>query len=116
MSTTSPENLPTNIIDIEAAIAKLESNLEKNINAQPLLKAVGMHIIIIALNAGAELKTHTAPGPISVQVIRGLVSFRTVETVHELVAGQILTLEANIPHSVYALERSVFLVTKSIPA
>lgn len=104
-----------NITDVATAIADLESDLEKSINAQPLYKTVGMQIMLIALDAKAELKRHTATGPISVQVIKGSISFRTDETAHDLTSGQLLTLEGNIPHSVYGNERSIFLVTKSIP-
>ncbi|HET8829848.1 MAG TPA: hypothetical protein VFM79_10935 [Pelobium sp.] len=115
MKTTTKTNSPVLITDLEAAIMSLESDLEKSINAQPLFKTLGMQIMLIALDAKAELVRHTAPGPISVQVIKGSISFRTDETVHDLAIGGLLTLEGKIPHSVYGNERSIFLVTKSIP-
>lgn len=116
MSTELPPNLSVNVIDFASAITYLESELDKSksINAQPLYKTLGMQIILIALESEAELKKHTAPGPISVQVIKGSICFRT-ETANDLTSGQLLTLEGNVPHSVYAYERSIFLVTKSIP-
>ena len=110
-----PTNSPLNIIDVAAAMTEMESDLEKSINAQQIHQTVGMQIMLIALDAKAELKRHTAPGPISVQVIKGSISFRTDETAHDLTSGQLLTLEGNIPHSVYGNESSIFLVTKSIP-
>ncbi len=115
MKNTSQTDLPGNISDFSTAIKALEPEAGKSIQAQKLYKTAGMEILLIALDAQAELKRHTAPGPISVQVIRGSISFRTDESAQELTAGQLLTLEANVPHSVFAAERSIFLVTKSIP-
>src|SRR5690606_4157723 len=37
-------------------------------NAITLFKSDGMRVVLIALHAGSEMKTHTAPGIISVQV------------------------------------------------
>lgn len=116
MDQTSSSNISSKIIDINAAIRNLESDPEKPVNAQPLYKSAEMHIILIALKAQAELKRHTAAGPISVQVLKGSISFRTDENSNDLTIGQLLTLEGNVPHSVFANENSLFLVTKSIPA
>jgi quercetin dioxygenase-like cupin family protein len=116
MKETSTSNLSANILDISAAIRDLESDLEKTVNALPLYKSLELNIMLIALKAQAELKRHTAPGTISVQVIKGSISFRTDDNSNDLTIGQLLTLEGNVPHSVYAYESSVILVTKSIPA
>lgn len=115
MEDTSQINLPGNISDFSAAIKELEAEPAKSIKTQKLYKTAGMEILLIALDAQTELKRHTAPGPISVQVIEGSISFRTDELAQDLLVGQLLTLEANVPHSVYSNERSIFLVTKSIP-
>lgn len=115
MKTELLPNSSINIIDVAAAIKALESDSEKSINAQPLHKSMGMQIMLIALDSKAELMKHTAPGPISVQVLKGSISFRTDETAHDLTIGQLITVEGNVPHSVYAYERSIFLLTKSIP-
>ncbi|MFA4868921.1 MAG: cupin domain-containing protein [Pedobacter sp.] len=115
MENTSQIDLKGNISDFSATIKALETEPGKSIQVQKLYKTKGMEILLIALDGQAELKKHTAPGPISVQVIRGSISFRTDESAKELTTGQLLTLEGNVPHSVFAAERSIFLVTKSIP-
>jgi len=114
MKTATPTNA-VNIIDLETAVKDLDSDLGKNINAQLLHKTTGMQIMLIGLDAKAELKRHSASGPISLQIIKGSISFRTDDTSYDLTNGQLLSLEANEPHSVYAYERSIFIVTKSIP-
>src|SRR5690606_38577856 len=40
-------------------------------NAITLFKSDGMRVVLIALHAGSEMKTHAAPGIISVQVLEG---------------------------------------------
>ena len=108
----TPEILSSNVISLDTAIQQLNVDLSKNINTLSLYKGKGMSIILVALNPEAELKKHTAAGPISVQVIAGSISFHTDQDSKNLVVGQILTLEAGVPHSVYAKQRSIFLVTK----
>lgn len=105
---------PLNIIDVETAIQNLESDLDKSVNALCLYKTDGTQIMLITLKSQAELKRHSAPGPISVQVLKGAISFRTDEIAQELSIGQLLTLEANVPHSVVATDARAFLVTKSM--
>jgi quercetin dioxygenase-like cupin family protein len=80
-------------------------------NAITVFKTNGLRIVLIALQAGAEMKTHTAPGIISVQVLEGQITFTTEAETMELSQGKMLALHARIPHSVFAKEESVFLLT-----
>ncbi|MGN7204649.1 cupin domain-containing protein [Pedobacter sp. SAFR-022] len=80
-------------------------------NAITIFKTDGMRIVLMALKKGAELKTHTAPGIISVQVLEGYIDFSTELQKSPRKTAQMLTLHAGIPHSVLALEDSVFLLT-----
>ncbi len=80
-------------------------------NAITVFKTTGMNIVLIALHAHAELKTHTAPGTISVQVLDGTIKFNTPVESLEIKKGQLLTLHAGVSHSVLATEETVFLLT-----
>ena len=115
MNANTKTKSSVSVLDLARAIKDLEARLDKNINTYPLYTEVGMQIVLIALHAHVELKRHTAPGPISVQVVKGRVSFRTDDGEHELDSTQLLTLEAQVPHCIYAHQRSIVLVTKSIP-
>ncbi|MCC3155339.1 cupin domain-containing protein [Hymenobacter sp. BT770] len=84
-------------------------------NSITLLKSEGLRILLLALQPGAQLKEHTAPGPISVQVVEGHVTFHTEQQTAELTEGQMVSLHAGIPHSVTAREESVFLLTIATP-
>ncbi|WP_210521585.1 cupin domain-containing protein [Hymenobacter terricola] len=85
-------------------------------NAITLLKTNGLRVVLLALHAGAELKTHTAPGVLSLQVLEGRLSFQTEPQAAELTRGELLTLHAGIPHRVTAHEDSVFLLSIAMAA
>ncbi len=70
-----------------------------------------MRIVLLALHKGAELKKHTAPGSISVQVLEGEIKFSTEEQSLQLIEGNMIALHSGLPHSVVAVKESVFLLT-----
>lgn len=80
-------------------------------NAITVFKSQGMNIVLIALHKGAEMKRHSAAGMISLQVLDGLILFNTDDESREMGKGQMLALHEKIPHSLMALEESVFLLT-----
>ena len=80
-------------------------------NAITVFKSECLRLVLIALHAGAELPTHTADGTISVQVLEGSIRFGTSGESVQLGKGQLVTLHEKIPHSVLALEESLFLLT-----
>lgn len=80
-------------------------------NAITVYKTNGLRIVLIALHAGAEMPKHTADGIISLQVLEGQIKFTTDQESVELGKGQMLALHERIPHSVMALQETVFLLT-----
>ena len=79
--------------------------------ARTLLKNGPLRVTLILLHAGGEIADHTAPGPITVQVLRGSIRFRVEDNEQRLAAGQIISLAAGIHHSVAADEDAEFLLT-----
>lgn len=80
-------------------------------HSMPLFKTDRMRVMLIALRAGAALSSHRADGPITVQVIEGRITFSAESQTVTLAAGQMLSLQAGLPHAVNAPEESVFLLT-----
>jgi quercetin dioxygenase-like cupin family protein len=104
------------LIDLNTAKDQIKDEKawkEGDRNAITLFKSDGMRIVLIALHAGAEMKTHTAPGIISVHVLEGKITFQTELQAAKLTKGQLLTLHKEIPHSVLAEEDATFLLTLS---
>ncbi len=84
---------------------------ESDHNSITIFKSDNMRIVLIGLHEGAELKTHTANGVISVQVLEGYIKFTTEPETVELHKGQMLALHKNVPHSVLALNETFFVLT-----
>lgn len=88
---------------------------DKDRNAMTIFNNQDMSIVLLAFHQGAELKTHTAAGIISVQVLEGKIRFVTADETVERRKGEMLTLHEKIPHSVFAVEETVFLLTHVKP-
>ena len=80
-------------------------------NAITIFKTTGLHIVLIALHESAEMARHVADGIISVQVLEGRVQFNTDGKSVELSTGQMLALHEGIPHSILAINETIFLLT-----
>lgn len=80
-----------------------------------LVKTADLELIRLVLPAGKEIPSHKAPGEITVQCLEGRVLFTADDKTQELVAGQLLYLSANEPHSVKAVEDCSLLVTLLLP-
>lgn len=102
------------LLSLKTQIKEEESYKNGDRNAITIFKSEGMRIVLIALHEGAEMKTHTAPGVISIQVLEGNISFKTEQKTADRTAGQMLALHAGISHSIVAKKDSVFLLTLSL--
>lgn len=100
-------DLPRFIKQIKEETAWKESDR----NAITVFKTNGLRIVLIALHKGIEIVRHTADGIISVQVLEGKMQFNTDQQSVELSKGQMLALHERIPHSVLAIEETIFLLT-----
>lgn len=73
----------------------------------------GTKEIRINIEKGAVMKEHQAPGAISVQILRGAIEFGV--NGENIVLGELdmITLDANVPHSLLALENSIVRLSLS---
>lgn len=111
-----PIDSPLLLIDLPGLIDQIKSEdaWQKNDrNAITVFKTNGINTVLVALHANAEMQTHTAPGILSLQLLDGAIDFNTPDENVKITKGQLLTLHAEIPHSVLATEESVFLLTIS---
>jgi quercetin dioxygenase-like cupin family protein len=100
-------NLPQFIAQIKSEKTWCEG--EKN--SITIFKSDLMKIVLIGLHKNAELKKHTAQAQISVQVLEGEVQFSIVEKQLLLTKGQMISLQPNISHALYAEKESFVLLT-----
>ncbi|HUE73111.1 MAG TPA: cupin domain-containing protein [Pirellulaceae bacterium] len=79
-----------------------------------LLSTPTLQIVQLHLSAGKEIPPHSAPGEITVQLMRGRVSFHVDGQTHDLIPGTLLYVAAGQEHSLQAVEDSRLLVTKRL--
>ncbi|MDB4335154.1 cupin domain-containing protein [bacterium] len=96
--------------------ASLSSNIQYNSdkpNIERLLDTPFSKEIRIVFKAGQIMKEHTAPAPIVVEMFEGALDFGVEGKVHHLVKGDMLTLDAKVPHDLKATEDSIVRLTLS---
>ena len=86
------------------------------IHARTLYKKQDFRVVLISMEAAAQMKEHHVDGTSSVQVLKGYIRYSTQGQVYELRPGNLLTLGASIKHEIEAVDESGFLLTISWPA
>jgi quercetin dioxygenase-like cupin family protein len=110
-------NAPLLEIDLNKFLTQLKEETtwkESDRNSITIFKSDTMRIVLIGLHENTLLKTHTADGIISVQVLDGLMKFTAEEQTVQLEKGQMIALQRKIPHSVFAVKETFFLLTLAI--
>lgn len=109
------QNLNSFSLSAQISEMKQEESWEKSgRSSRTLIKVGAMRLVLNAMKAGTEIKTHHANGPISVHCIEGKLKFNTEERAVTLQTGELLTLEELVKHSVEAIEETVFLLTVAL--
>ncbi|MDP2187205.1 MAG: cupin domain-containing protein [Sphingobacteriaceae bacterium] len=101
-------------LDLGEAIEQLKSDAlwtKGNINTATLYKSDSLRIVLMGMQAHAQLKAHKSDGVISVQLLKGKINFITGEKQAFLESGQMIVLGPEILHSVIALTECFFLLS-----
>ncbi|WP_304455392.1 cupin domain-containing protein [Nocardiopsis sp. YSL2] len=69
-----------------------------------------VRVMHLALDGGAELKEHTAPSPILVQVLEGHIRFDIGDQNHDLGPGAMIHVAGSVPHAVTAVSPARILI------
>lgn len=80
-------------------------------SSRTLLKDGALRVTLIVLAPEGGIPEHTAPGPITIQPLRGRVEVVVGGESHGVSAGEILSLGPGVPHSVSSREGAAFLLT-----
>ncbi len=80
-------------------------------NAMTLVKQPIFRVVLVALQAGAEIGAHETEGPITVHVIEGRMVIHVEGEALELSAGQLLILRSGLRHTMQARDDSAVLLT-----
>jgi quercetin dioxygenase-like cupin family protein len=92
-----------------------EGRWQSGHTAKTLAKYSDLRVVLVVIESGGRLVKHRTEGRISIHTLAGRIRFRTAEQSVDLSAGEMLTLERNIPHDVEGLSDSAFLLTIAWP-
>ena len=85
-------------------------------NAMTLVKQPIFRVVLVALQAGAEIGAHETEGPITVQALEGQLTIQVGAEEFVLSAGQLLILRSGLRHSMHAQDDAAFLLTLTAEA
>lgn len=101
----------TNLTGQVLTMTELIAYQEGSVVSRTLIdKKIGT-LTLFAFGAGQGLSEHTAPYDAVVQIVDGEADITIAGTVHHLVAGQMIIMPANQPHSLRAAESFKMLLT-----
>ena len=76
-----------------------------------LLKTADTTVVAFAFGPGQGLREHTAAHPILLTCASGAVDFEAAGEVRRLANGQVIRLDARVPHAVHAPDGALMLLT-----
>jgi quercetin dioxygenase-like cupin family protein len=76
-----------------------------------LLQRAPVTQVLFSFEAGGQLDQHSAHGLVTIHVLEGTLSVRADEEDHDLVAGDVLVLDPDVPHDVRASSEAAMLLT-----
>ncbi len=84
-------------------------------SARTLVKNGPLRATLIGIAPGGSMATHSADGPIMVQVLDGAIEFEVEGRTWPLPAGTLFSLDAGVVHAVHAPQGGIFLLTVAAP-
>ena len=100
-------------LDVREALRALRAEAGPSANGHrqiTLLHQGPVRLVLFAFAAGGRMSEHSAPGWVTIQVLRGALRVQTSDALHELTEGQILALAPDVPHDVAASEEADMLL------
>ncbi len=79
--------------------------------AKTLVKEGPIRVTLVALRQGAALDEHHAAGPVTIHVLQGIFRLSTSAGDTEVRAGELIALDAEVPHTARAVHDCALLVT-----
>lgn len=79
--------------------------------AEILVKTDTLRVVLITMLSGGTMQDHAAPGPITIQVLQGVMNVSVEGASQALSAGELISLAPGVVHAVEGIEDGAFLLT-----
>ena len=91
--------------------AELVNYQDGSIVSRTILEKPTGTVTVFAFDGDQALSEHTAPFDALVQVLEGRVAIRIAGKPHEVAAGELIIMPANVPHALQAMGRFKMILT-----
>lgn len=91
-------------------VRPLDDKLKQSVSLA-VLRTDRLEVMRLVLHAGKSMREHQVPGELTIQCIEGVVDLQAHGTVQTMRMGQLVYLEAGVPHALVAREDASLLVT-----
>lgn len=101
------------VLDLNAALQALRTEPSPGTNGHrqiALMHQGPVRLVLFAFETGGRMPEHSAPGWVTIHVLRGALIVKTPDAVHELSEGMLLSLAPAVLHDVEATETSDMLL------
>ncbi len=105
---------PVLLIDIADLIKQLKDEnawQQNDRNSITVFKTDKMRIVLVALHKDSIMKTEKPENLFSIKVLKGKIKLSTNLTATEVEKNMLATVHDQVPYSITALKKSVFLLT-----
>jgi quercetin dioxygenase-like cupin family protein len=79
--------------------------------AEILVKTDTLRVVLVTMLTGGRLHDHSAPGPITIHVVRGSMNVTVEGASQVLGSGEMIALAPGVEHAVESVEDGAFLLT-----
>jgi|GEM_PF-582837 len=79
--------------------------------AEILIKTDTLRVVLITMLKGGKLHDHTAPGPITIHVLKGKMRVSIEGAAQTLGEGELVSMAPGVVHAVEGVEDGAFLLT-----
>lgn len=88
-----------------------DPNSKARHRANILVKTDTIRVVLVTMLKDGELQEHSAPGPITVQVLKGAIDFSVDDEEHLMQEGDLISLAPGVRHAIRGVEDGAFLLT-----
>jgi quercetin dioxygenase-like cupin family protein len=99
-----------NLADVMSEIPP-DPESEARHRAEILVKTDTLRVVLVTMLSGGFMHDHAGPGPITIQVLKGVMSLTVEGESRTLSAGELISLAPGIMHGVEGVEDGAFLLT-----
>lgn len=104
---TNPTFDTATVFDMKQQVDYVDSGVV----SKQIIKSQAGNVTLFSFDKAQGLSEHSAPFDALVQILDGEAEIRIGGTPHQVKAGEIIIMPANVPHALHAIERFKMLLT-----